>query len=399
MILRIFIPLAILGVGALVGLWLSEKNEPPTPSQAPPRRLKTGVVELHRTDFPVILKSQGLVRSHHETPLTAAVAGTIHVIHPGFEDGAFFRKDEVLAELEPADFQAAVESAESVLARTEASLAQEEARARQARLNWEDLGYDDEPSDLVLRVPQLKEARANVDAALAALDQARRDLARTKIRAPFDGRVRDRLVGLGQAVGPSTPLGNVFATDYAEVRLPLTPEQLRFIDLPSRPGDAPVPVDLIDALGNLNDEHGDAHWPARIVRTEGALDETSRELFAIARIDDPFGLNHPDRAPLRIGQPVRAAIEGQVLNEVFVLPRVALRGVNRVYLVDREELVIKRTMVEPVWTTESELVVRDGLEDGQWLSVTRMPYAPEGAPVELIEEQPEVGEGPETAGS
>ncbi|MCH7225300.1 efflux RND transporter periplasmic adaptor subunit [Haloferula sp. A504] len=400
MILRIFIPLAILGVGGLLGLWLSEKSDPPTPQQAPPQRLKTGVIELHRTDFPVILKSQGLVRSHHETPLTAAVAGTVHIVHPGFEDGAFFQKGEVLAELEPADFEAAVEAAQSVLARAEAAMAQEEARARQARLNWEDLGYEEEPSELVLRVPQLKEARANVDAASAALDQAQRDLARTKIRAPFDGRVRDRLVGLGQAVGPSTPLGNVFATDYAEVRLPLTPEQLRFIDLPSRPGDAPVPVELLDALGDLNEEEAKVRWPAEIVRTEGALDEASRELFAIARIDDPFGLNHPDRPPLRIGQPVRAAINGEVLKDVFVLPRVALRGVNRVYLVDREELSIVRTKIEPIWTTTEELIVREGLENGQWLSVTRMPYAPDGAPVEIIADEPSVVvDAPESAGS
>lgn len=385
MLSRILIPLVILGFGAAVGLWLSQKSEPPEPKHSPPQLLKTEVLKLNRTDYQVILDSQGVVRSHHETPLTAAVAGTIIVVHPGFEDGAFFREGEILAELDPADFEAQVSSAESNLARAEATLAQEEARARQASLNWEDLGYDEEPSELVLRIPQLKEARANVHAARAALDQARRDLTRTKIRAPFDGRVRDRLVGLGQAVGPSTPLGTLFATDYAEIRLPLTPEQLHFIELPSRPGDPEVPVMLTDALGEARVEAEIARWPARIVRTEGALDESSRELFAIARIDDPFGLEHPDRPPLRIGQPVRAAIEAKLLENVFVLPRVALRGVNRIYLVDPEDPAIIRTSIEPIWTTQNELVVADGLECGQWLSTTRMPYAPDGAPVEIIE--------------
>lgn len=390
MLLRILIPIIILGLGGVAAVFLSKELEPPQPSKAEPQKLQTEVIELDRVDYTVMLDSQGVVRAHHETPLTAAVSGTISTIHPNFEDGAFFKKGEVLAELEAADFQAAVASAESALARAEAALAQEEARARQARLNWEDLGYEDEPSDLVLRVPQLKEAKANVDAATASLDQARRDLERTKIRAPFDGRVRDRLVGLGQAVGASTPLGNLFATDYAEIRLPLTPEQLSFIELPSRPGDPEVPVILINALGDPEENPEEqARWSAHIVRTEGALDETSRELFAIARVDDPFGLENESLEPLRIGQPVRASIQGRVLEDVFVLPRVALRGIGRVYLVDREEPAIIRTEIEPIWTTAEEIVVREGLEPGQWLSTTRLPYAPNGAPVEVVEEAEE----------
>jgi hypothetical protein len=149
-----------------------------------------------------------------------------------------------------------------------------------------------------------------------------------------------------------------------------------------------VPVTLTDALGGK----GSNQWQARIVRTEGAIDESSRELFAIARIDDPFGLES-GKPPLRIGQPVRASIRGHVLQEVFVLPRQALRGVNRIYLVARDKPAIQRTEIEPIWTTADVLVVRDGLEAGQWLSTTRLPYAPDGAPVEIVE-APAAAEAP-----
>ncbi len=380
MLLRTLIPVVILALGALLAWKFGKPVEAPKPEPAPPQVLKTEILELRKTSYQVVLDSQGTIRAHHTTTLTPLVAGTIVKIHDHFEDGAFFGKDEIIAELDPADFKAAVASAESQLARAQAALAQEEARAKQARLNWEDLGYDEEPSDLVLRVPQLKEARANVDAAAAGLDQALRDLERTKIRAPFDGRVRQRHVGLGQAVGASTPLGEIFTTDYAEVRLPLAPRQLEFIRLPSRPEDPPVDVTLTDALAGADS----ARWQARIVRTEGTLDESSRELFAIARIDDPFGL-HTGKPPLRIGQPVRAAIRGQALDDVFVIPRHTLRGVNRIYLVDRAEPQILRTNVNPIWTTAEDIVVRDDLVEGQWLSVTRLPYAPNGAPVEIVE--------------
>src|SRR5690606_3148616 len=125
---------------------------------------------------------------------------TIVKISPQFEDGAFFKAGDVLAELDPSDLEATLINAESSLARSEAALAQEMAKAKQARLNWDDMGYAGEPSALVLREPQLKEANANVVAAQASLEQAARNVERAKIKAPFDGRVKTRAVGLGQAV-------------------------------------------------------------------------------------------------------------------------------------------------------------------------------------------------------
>lgn len=383
MFLRLLIPFAILVVGALFAWRMGVPIAEPTPEPAPPQLLKTEILELQRTSFPVMLESQGTVRAHYTTTITPQVAGVIEAISPTFEDGAFFKKDDVLAELDPADFKVAVSSAESGVAKAQAALIQEEARAKQARLNWDDLGYNEEPSDLVLRVPQLKEAKANVDAAQADLDQALRNLVRTKIRAPFDGRVQKRAIGLGQAVGGSTPLGEVFATDFAEIRLPLSPRQLAYVTLPTKDGDAAVKVTLTDAVAGENS----SRWDATIVRTEGTLDESSRELFAIARIDDPFSVKS-GKTPLLIGQPVRAIIEGTKLNDVFVIPRHALRGVNRVYLVDRVNPMIQRTTIEPIWSTEEVLVVRDGLEVGDWLSITRLPYAPDEAPVEVVKPAP-----------
>lgn len=383
MLIRVLIPIFILVAGFGAWKWLSIPVEEPKPEQHEPQKLKTERLEIRPVSFPIILETQGTVRAHHTTTITSQVPGVVQSVHPSFEDGAFFREGDILAELDPADLQAELTAAESSLARAEAALAQEEARAKQAKLNWEDIGYDEEPSPLVLRVPQLKEANAAVIAAQADLDQAARNLGRAKIRAPFDGRVKSRLVGLGQAVGGTTPLGEVFATDYAEVRLPLTPTQLKFVRLPASSDDPPVSVTLHDALGRIDEETRDS-WEARIVRTEGALDENSRELFAIARVDDPFGLetDHPE---LRIGQPVRADVRGMVLEDVFVLPRSALRGVNRIYLIERPELTIHKLTIEPVWSTTDKLVVREGLGPGDWVATSLMPYAPEGAPVEIIE--------------
>lgn len=383
MFLRIFLPIILFAAGIVGWNWLGKPIDTPKFEEQSPQRIKTERIVLSRSNFPVFLESQGAISPHHATTVTALVPGTIITIHPSFEDGAFFRKGDVLLELDPGDLNAALSTAESRLARAEAALAQEEAKAKQARLNWDDIGYTEEPSPLVLRLPQLKDARAQVTATRTDVEQATRNLNRAKIRAPFDGRVKNRLVGLGQAVTATTPLGDVFSTDLAEIRLPLSADQISFVTLPKRESDPPVPVTITDALGKRTVSKS-ATWDAQIIRTEGTLDEDSRELFVIARINDPFGLQS-GKPELKIGQPVRATIQGITLPNVFVIPRTALRGVNRIYLIDPDKLTLSRRTLNPIWSTTDSFIVKDEIKQGDWLSTSRLTYAPDGAPVEIIE--------------
>lgn len=385
-LVRALIPVLILAAGFGAWKWLGTPIEPPKPRQHSPQVLKTEKTVLNPVAYRVFIDSQGAVRAQEETTITPLVAGTVMAIQPAFEDGAFFKKGDVLIELDPADLQTAVYASESRLARAEAALIQEQARAKQARLNWQDIGYDEEPSPLVLRVPQLREAEANVSAAKADLEQAQRNLERAQVRAPFDGRVKARMVGVGQAVGATTPLGEIFGSTTAEIRLPLSPAQLPFVKLPEKEDDAAVEVILTDALADPA-QPASHQWKARIVRTEGTLDPTSRELFAIARIEDPFSLGSV-LPQLRIGQPLRAKIEGVILDDVFVIPRTAMRDINRIFLIDRDGPKINKTDITPVWSNSEVVIVKNGLRPGDWLATSRLPYAPDKAPVEIINPPP-----------
>ena len=379
---RLLLPVLILGVGVFGYLQLSIESEETKKPQGKPRPIKTQVVELVSQDYPTRIASQGNVRPHDQITLNSEVAGRIVLISPKFEDGAFFNKGDVLVELDPADFEATVANAEAQVARTTSAYALEKAQSDQARQNWERLSpnREEQPDPLVLRIPQLRQAEANVKSATAQLDRARRDLDRTRIRAPFDGRVRQRSVGLGQAIRINSTLGTIFASDYAEIRLPISGEDLPLLDLPESIGDPPVDVELRDSL---NPENA-VTWKAQIIRTEGALDASSLELFAIAKVDDPFGLRS-GKTPLRIGQPVSASISGKILEDVMPLPRLGVKRLNQVYLVDPKRLTLHNRTIQAVWSDALHVLIRDpNIPDGMLLATTKLSYAPEGAKVEIM---------------
>jgi RND family efflux transporter MFP subunit len=379
---RAILPVFLLIAGAASYLWFSQESPQIAQPSPKPRPLEVRVEELKRTDFQVRVASHGLIQAHSQVSLTAQVGGRVQAIRSGLEVGAFFEKDEVLLELDPVDFEEALANAKAQLAQTEFNLKQERIRAEQARLNWEDLGYEDEPSEMVLRIPHVKLAESQLERAKEQLVSAQRNLERTKVRAPFDGRVLSRSAGLGQTIGAGTAMGIIVATDFSEVRLPVATRFLAHLALPEDITDPPVEIVLKDGLN----EGTQVEWPAQILRTEGALDASTLELFAVARVIDPFGLS-TDRVPLRIGQPVRSEIPGRTLTDVLVIPRESVSDLSRIRLVNPETLTLETAFISQLWENEDSLVFHDpAIEDGTLLVLNRILYAPDGAKVKLLED-------------
>lgn len=150
--------------------------------------------------------------------------------------------------------------------------------------------------------------------------------------------------------------------------------------MPEFANDAPLAVLLQDGIQQSND----TVWRGTIVRTEGVLDVNSRDLFAIARVDDPFGRSS-GKPPLRIGQPVIASIEGKVLRDVIALPRAAVRELDQVVLVDRAVQTLLPLRVETLWSDAEHVVIpSSAIPAGMWLATTPMPFTPKGAKIEII---------------
>ena len=379
---RIVLPIVLLVIGVIGYGKLSIEQ----PEEAPPRPeakpIEARVHELKRQDYQMLVPTQGHIRAHSLVTFTAQVSGRVQAIHPTFEEGAFFKKDDILLEINPIDFQVALISAQAQVASAQLNLDKEEALAEQARLDWKDLGYKDEPSALVRREPQLKAARQTLALAHAQEASALRNLERTKVTAPFDGRVLTRTVGVGQTIGAGTPLGGIFATDYSEVRLPVSTLRLGDLTLPEDTDDPPLSVTLQDGL----DEDSTTTWDASILRTEGALDASTLELFAIARIEDPYGLKS-EKTPLRVGQPVTAAIPGKMLEDVFVIPREAVSRLSRIRVVNPETMKLETAYIRPLHSDDDHIVFKSSsLEDGTLLVLTRLVYAPDGGNIVVVED-------------
>ncbi|QDV74682.1 efflux RND transporter periplasmic adaptor subunit [Botrimarina mediterranea] len=376
--LRSALPIAILALGWYGFTTLAVEIEQ-KPAQAPAAlTLRTKVENLVVEDYPVIIKTNAVVQSVNRVVLSAEVAGTIVKVSPSFEVGAYFKAGDVLVEIDRRDYETALSIAESELAAAKSALKLatlvEERKLRLVESNAVSRAEVYEAS------ATREQAEADVELAKTRLAQASLNLQRTRVVAPFDGRVQAKQIGLGQLANPSSPLGEVFAVEFAEVRLPISSEQRQYLELPEFADDPPLRVELRDAINSEND----TAWEAEIVRTEGVLDESSRDLFAIARIDDPFG-RESGRPAIRIGQPVLASIEGRVLRDVIALPRGAVRELDKVVLVNQSDQTLLPLSVSAIWSDADHVVVASSsLPHNTWIATTPMAFTPKGAKVDII---------------
>ncbi len=369
---------------AIAVIMMATKPEPPR--RSPPPSISTVDAKvLKRQPFQVIIPSQGIVQARTRSSLVPEVTGEIIWVSESFRSGGFFKPSEELVKIDPRDYQTALVVAKATLAQRTSAYEIEKAQHEQAKVNWDRLGNGEKATPLVLREPQLAEAKALVESAAAGVERAERDLERTVIKAPYEGRILTQSVDVGRSVSPGTVLAEIFATDYVEIRLPLRNEHLDFIELPESYRGESQQSPLHEPPVQLTGEYGSRkiHWDGRIVRAQGAYDARSRELFVIAQVDDPYGLSTQDQPPLKINQFVQAQIKGSLLNDVFVIPRSALRINDEVILIDKENR-ISRKSVEVIWKQGEEVVVKNGLKEGDLLCLTPLLFAADGAKVRPV---------------
>lgn len=381
-----FFPTVILFAGFLVcSLLILTRGDPPRSERervAPLHRVQ----QVHPETILLTVTTNGTVAPRTQSDLVPQVSGTVDWVSPSLVSGGFFEKDEVLLQIDPRDYEAALESSRANLARRESenSYAAKELKRHQ-RLAKQNVSSATQLDNAMNRN---KIAEAEYRAAKADLARAERDLERTAVKAPFTGRVREEMLGVGQYVDRSKVIARLYSVDYAEIRLPIPDDQLAFLDLPLR--DGIIPVDKQSDVRLTALFAGENHtWWGRIVRTEGEIDPKSRMVHVIAQVVDPYGrkLLNPvgatRRPPLAVGLFVTAEISGKEVSDVFVLPRSALRDNNRVALADVENRLQLRE-VEVLRTQYDSVIIQSGLKANERVIISDLDIIVEGMKIRAV---------------
>ncbi|MFO7767335.1 MAG: efflux RND transporter periplasmic adaptor subunit [Pelovirga sp.] len=383
-IIRFLLPLLILSGGIAISAALITSGPEATRQrpQTPPPTVE--VITLKPQSYQVQVASRGTISPRTESTLVAETAGRVVKVADNFDTGGFFEQGDLLLQVDDRDYQNAVIIARAEVAQRQLALAEERARAKQARRDWKQFKLDTPPTALALREPQLENAEAALNAARARLQQAELDLERTRILAPYAGRVLTKDVDIGQYITPGTRLARIYASDALEVRLPLSDEQLSYLTLPEEFRNRPVvpATRQADVTFSLRIGSDIFTWSGRLVRTEGSIDINSRQLFVIARIDNPYQQTG-DRPQLKIGQFVEARISGSQLEDVYRIPRQAIHGERTVHIITPENRLERREL-NIVWRDTDYLVASGPLRPGEQITLTRLPFAADGISVRVL---------------
>ena len=356
--------LIIVFASAAAWALVNARPEVATASIAPPALL-VDVVQARRNPVTFSVQSQGSVAPRTQTTLVAEASGQIVEVSPAFVSGGFFRKDDVLVRIDPRNYESVVKRARAAVARAETQLATETATASYAKEDYarlQRLNPNTGPaSALALRKPQLSAAMAELQSAQADLEKAEGDLDRTVIRAPYDGLVRQKIADVGQYVNVGSQLAMTFAIDIAEVRLPITQNDLQYLDLTKLRVGLPLEVVLQTQLGGET-----VSWAAVITRSEGVFDADTRVLYLVAQVADPYGLQRGAegaQVPLMMGTFVSAQIAGRPGGDLFVVPRQSIYRGETIWLVD-DDSTIRPARVDVVRADENFFYISDGLMEG-----------------------------------
>ncbi|ARN74769.1 efflux RND transporter periplasmic adaptor subunit [Oceanicoccus sagamiensis] len=326
------------------------------------------------------VSAQGTVTPKTETNLTPEVDGRVKSISPQLVSGGYIEQGQVLLSIDNEDYIDKVELAKAAntKAEVEAELASAELK-RLEQLHRKGLASESQ-LDQARRTDRV--AAANATDSRVRLKQAQRDLSRTELLAPFNGRIRNEQVDIGQFISRGEDIATAYATGYVELRLPMVDSQLAYLNLP------------LSNTSNLQQhQHADVtvsgeyagksyQWQGKLVRTEAELDANSRMIYAVVEVDN--GAIGSGKPPLQVGMFVDAEITGRSLNNISRLPRTSLYDDTSVLVLDQDNRLRVRK-IDILRIDQDYILVSKGLEAGEKIAEAPPTFVIDGIEVMPID--------------
>lgn len=398
-VLRILLPVLVvlLALGAARALMLAKPQvaaRPPTK-----RELPVTVLRAQPAPHPVALQALGEVKPVHRLVLQPEVSGRVIERNPTLMPGGLLMRGDPLVRVDSRDHATVVAAQTAALEQAHAAMVEERGRKSVAEYEWQAAAdkLSEDARRFALRETHARSVEASVSSARSQLDKARRDLARTQVKVPFDALVLDANVELGQLVTPAAALATLVAIDryWVEVAVPVS--QLVHFDIPgvnvATGGKGSAAKVLLDAGAGVVIERS-----GFIERLLGQVDAKGRMARVLVAVDDPLGISaaramkavpegQAPRAtlPLLLGSFVRVQIDGAPLPDTTEIPRVALADDRMVWLVVDGKLA--RREVDVAWRSADTVLVR-GLRPGDAVVTTPLASPTEGMAVRVEGEAP-----------
>ena len=388
---KILFPIIILGALLWASWYLVQMRPDP---KAKEMKRKIPFVEIIRAEKKPLRSSilaYGTIQPRTLTTLIAEVPGIIEQVAPfaqesqtntSFRAGGFFRKGDLLLTIEETDLITMKAEAQANLRRAELQLLQEQEFAKQAKIEWGDRDWN-LASDLVKRIPQIEKAVAETKAAEARLTQASRDLNRSQVRAPFEGRILQTMADVGQQVGAgaSASLAQIYALNSAEINFALSRSAMNFLGF----SDGFKPSDELSVQVEVLSPEEKVLHTGILDRSEGVVDPRTRLTNLIARVDKCFANPYAEKPvsfPLAVGQFVNLRLWGAEVN-VFLIPESAFRTQDSILLVNDENRLVTRK-ISVIHRANKLAWVTEGLNDGEQICVTPIEIISEGMQINVV---------------
>jgi len=370
------------GLAALAAFALSKK--PPSRKKAVVTSPLVRAIEVDRGPRQVVVHGEGTVTPMAQAILAAEVPGRVVFVSPSLVAGGSFKKGDVLFKIEQKDYKLALTLAEAKVKAAQTSLQTTEEEAAAAREEWRLLDKDDgkkrgEPPALLVKAPQLAQYQASLEAARAEVEQARLNLSRTEIRAPFDGRVASENVDLGQYLGKGSTVATVFSIEAVEINVYLEDRDLAWLAVPGLTSQGPkgspavVKADFAGRRGS---------WRGRVVRALGRVNQSTRLVGVVVRVEKPYAT----LPPLAMGVFVRVEIMGSTLPEASLIPRAALHEDDVVWTVGPEGKLVF-TKVKVARLQGAKALLSPGLPQGTKVVTTNLREVSDGMKVRLADQE------------